>query len=185
MSEAMMSHVVPEMPPAPKFPAPTFVAVGREDFVAAMRNAPTAVTVVTTDGRAGRYGVTVSAMSSVSADPPAVLVCVHNASPAAAAIGVNKAFCVNLLAADQAALSDRFAGRHKAADRFAGIGTDALGTGAPVLRDALSIFDCRLLESHRFGTHSVFIGLVVGARHGEGAPLVYHNRAYCRPAAVV
>jgi flavin reductase (DIM6/NTAB) family NADH-FMN oxidoreductase RutF len=177
MSEAMMTAMMPEAVPA-------VLAVAREEFVAAMRNVATGVTVVTTDGPAGRHGVTVSAMTSVSADPPAVLVCVNEASPTAAAIAANKAFCVNLLADDQAAISDTFAGRAGKADRFDGLTTLRIGTDAPALAAALSCFDCRLVETHRFGTHAVFIGLVVGVRHGEGAPLVYHNRAYCRPAVV-
>src|SRR3982074_2355730 len=73
----------------------------REQFLAAMGLATSAVSVVTTDGAAGGYGQTVSAMCSVSAAPPTLLVCVNRGSPLAAAIAVNECFAVNLLAATQ------------------------------------------------------------------------------------
>ena len=178
----MRSAEIGETPTSPRNGA--FRAVERGAFIDAMRRAASGVTVVTTDGPAGRFGVTVSAMTSVSADPPSVLVCVNNTSRAAEAIGTNKRFCVNLLAHHQTELSDVFAGRLGRADRFAGFAWSALGTGAPSLEDALSSFDCRLVESHVFGSHTVFMGLVVAVRSGEGAPLVYHDRAYCRPLSV-
>lgn len=161
-----------------------FRAVERDAFIDAMRRAAAGVTVVTTDGPAGRFGVTVSAMSSVSADPPSVLVCVNNASRTMEAIAQNKRFCVNLLAHHQTDLSDVFAGRRDTGDRFAGFAWSALGTGAPSLEEALSSFDCRLVESHVFGSHTVFMGLVVAVRSGQGTPLVYHDRVYCRPLSV-
>ena len=80
-------------------------------FVAAMAGAATQVSVVTTDGAAGRFGVTVSAFSSVSAEPPLVLVCINRRSPAIAAITANNAFCVNLLGDDQSDIANCFAGR--------------------------------------------------------------------------
>lgn len=161
-----------------------FRAVERGAFIDAMRRAASGVTVVTTDGPAGRFGVTVSAMTSVSADPPSVLVCVNTTSRAVDSIGANKRFCVNLLAHDQTELSDVFAGRLRRADRFAGFPWSTLGTGAPAFADALSCFDCRLVERHVFGSHMVFMGLVVAVRSGVGVPLVYHDRAYCRPLSV-
>src|SRR5690349_11081057 len=77
----------------------------REQFIAAMSLATTPVTVVATDGPAGRVGQTVSAMCSVSADPPTLLVCVHRRSPLWEAIEANGCFSVNLLSAGQAAVS--------------------------------------------------------------------------------
>ena len=85
----------------------------RRNFLAAMSHAACTVSVVTTDGPAGRAGVTVSAMASVSADTPqpTLLVCVHHLSHAAEAILGNAAFCVNVLRDDQSDISDHFAGR--------------------------------------------------------------------------
>src|ERR1700752_1253507 len=91
--------------------AGAFRAVGRDAFIEAMRRAATGVTLVTTDGPAGRFGVTVSAFASVSADPPMLLACINRKSPAAAAIAANGGFCVNVLTAAQSFLADVFAGR--------------------------------------------------------------------------
>jgi flavin reductase (DIM6/NTAB) family NADH-FMN oxidoreductase RutF len=94
----------------------------REKFLDGMSRAAATVSVVTTDGPAGRAGVTVSAMTSVSADSaaPSLLVCVHRLSPAAPAILANGVFCVNVLRDSQAWLSDTFAGRRPTStgDRF-------------------------------------------------------------------
>jgi flavin reductase len=152
----------------------------RDSFIVAMRRAASTVTVVTTAGRAGHCGLTVSAMSSVSADPPSVLVCVNRASPAAAAIAANGVFCVNLLTEHQRAISELFAGRlvqDRSSHRESGAWT-RLVTGAPVLAGAAAVFDYRLGEQHRFGSHVVLVGVVVAATCGAGRPLVYHDRGY-------
>ncbi|MEQ9673623.1 MAG: flavin reductase family protein, partial [Roseovarius indicus] len=86
--------------------------VPREDFISAMRRVAASVTVVTTDGPAGRAGATVSAFSSVSADPPTVLVCLHAQSRIAGFVQENKRFCVNVLPERFSDIADRFAGRH-------------------------------------------------------------------------
>jgi flavin reductase len=94
----------------------------RAQFLDGMSRAAFCVNVVTTDGPAGRAGVTVSAMSSVSADgnSPTVLVCIHHQSRTAAAIVENSVFCVNILRDDQSNIADRFGGRELGdADKFA------------------------------------------------------------------
>ena len=87
----------------------------RDRFIGGMSHAACTVNIVTTDGAAGRAGVTVSAMSSVSADTPkpTLLVCVHHLSPAADRIIENGVFCVNVLRDDQSFISDSFAGRFR------------------------------------------------------------------------
>ena len=152
----------------------------RDQFIEAMSQAVATVSVVTTDGAAGRAGVTVSAMCSVSADPPMLLVCVHHKSAACAALRDNGRFCVNLLGDGQADIADTFAGRLPATDddRFAYAEWRSLVTGAPALDGALVALDCYLVGHLRQGTHSVFIGEVAEVALGEGAPLVYAQRAY-------
>lgn len=157
----------------------------REEFLEGMSQAAATVNIVTTDGPAGRAGVTVSAMCSVSADAPTLLVCVHHKSPACRAIADNGAFCVNLLRHDQALISDTFAGRVETpgGDKFACADWRTLKTGAPALVHPLVAFDCRLKTSVRQGSHVIFIGevaeTVVNAR---GSALICANRAYGRPA---
>ena len=87
-------------------------ALLRSDFINGMSHAACTVNIVTTDGDFGKAGVTVSAMSSVSADTPqpTMLVCVHHLSPAAEKILGNGVFCVNLLRDAQSFISDAFAG---------------------------------------------------------------------------
>ncbi len=157
-----------------------FADLARDSFVAAMRQAATGVTVVTTAGMAGRLGVTVSAMSSVSAEPPLLLVCVHRGSPVCEAILENGSFCVNILHENQRNISDVFAGqiRSEIGSRFDYGSWLSLVTGAPALNDAAAAFDCRVEASHDHGTHRVFVGRVVESRCGEGRPLVYCDRSY-------
>ncbi len=155
----------------------------RDRFLAGMASAACTVNVVTTDGPAGRFGVTVSAMSSVSADTPrpTLLVCVHHLSPAAAAIVRNGVFCVNVLRDDQSYISDCFAGRLRMADgdKFSCATWATQTTGAPRVIDPLVAFDCRLVSYQQIGTHYVFFGeaedLFISA---PGSPLIYANRAY-------
>lgn len=155
----------------------------RARFLAGMSNAAATVSVVTTDGGAGRAGVTVSAMASVSADGPrpVLLVCVHHLSPAAVRIMQNGAFCVNVLRDDQSVISDTFAGRFgdEVADKFDCADWRPMPSGAPRIVDPLVAFDCRVLSADRIGTHHVFFGEVedifVATR---GSPLVYARRAY-------
>ena len=155
----------------------------RARFLAGMSHAAATVNVVTTDGPAGRSGVTVSAMSSVSADTerPTLLVCVHRDSPSAAAILGNGVFCVNVLKDDQSYISDTFAGRFReqVADKFDCADWTNGPTGAPRVVDPLVGFDCRMVSSQQVGTHHVFFGEVEEIFiAGGGSPLIYANRAY-------
>ena len=155
----------------------------RARFLTGMSHAAATVNVVTTDGSAGRAGVTVSAMSSVSADTPkpTLLVCVHNASSSAAAILENGVFCVNVLRDDQSYISDTFAGRFReqVADKFDCTGWATQVTGSPRVVDPLVAFDCKVVSSDLVGTHHVFFGEVQDIFiAGHGSPLIYANRAY-------
>ncbi|SLN27824.1 FMN reductase (NADH) RutF [Roseovarius litorisediminis] len=155
----------------------------RDRFLSGMSNAACTVNVVTTDGTAGRAGVTVSAMASVSADSdkPTLLVCVHEKSPAAAKIMENGVFCVNVLRDDQTYISDTFAGRfnHEIGDKFDCTDWVTCETGAPRIKDVLVAFDCRLQSGERVGTHHIFLGEVNDLHlSNNGSPLIYANRAY-------
>ena len=155
----------------------------RSKFVDGMSHAACTVNIITTDGPAGRAGVTVSAMSSVSADAPkpTLLVCVHQLSPTAQKIIDNGVFCVNVLKDDQAYVSDTFAGRFKDVvdDKFECAEWTAMPSGAPRVIDPLVGFDCELISSNLVGTHHVFFGEVTDIFVAErGSPLIYANRAY-------
>lgn len=155
---------------------------GRDAFLNAMRRAATGVTVVATDGPAGRHGCTVSAMSSVSADPPTLLVCVHQKSPVAEAIRENGVFSVSLLGSDHRQVSEVFAGRVKTeiGSKFACGLWGRLQTGAPVMADAPAAFDCRVADTLSVGSHLVLVGRVVATRNDPTCdqPLVYSGQSY-------
>ncbi|MGI9485467.1 MAG: flavin reductase family protein [Geminicoccaceae bacterium] len=149
-------------------------------FTDAMSAVATPVSIVTTNGSAGRFGITVSAVVSVSAEPPIVLVCINRKSPAVAAIDDNGVFCVNMLGADQSRLANCFAGRPDdgvAFDFGRGDWLDAI-SGAPVLRSAAASFDCALERGWDAGTHRIVTGRVLRARSSERQPLAYSRRAY-------
>lgn len=151
-----------------------------ERFRAGMSHAAATVSVVTTDGAAGRFGVTVSAMASVSLEGPVLLVCVHRMSPAAAAIEANGVFCVNLLRHEQSAIADTFAGRIRTedGDKFSCAAWRTMATGAPRLVDPLVAFDCRLVRADGIGTHLVFFGEAEEIFLSDGAPLLYRLKRY-------
>ena len=141
------------------------------------------VNVVTTDGPAGRFGLTVSAMSSVSADAekPMLLICVNRESMAAGPILHNRVFCVNVLRDDQSYISESFAGRLdlSGADKFECAEWTVQSTGAPRVVDSLVAFDCRLVSAQEVGSHYVCIGAVEDVFvQARGSPLIYANRGY-------
>ena len=155
----------------------------RARFIGGMSHAAATVNIITTDGPAGRAGVTVSAMSSVSADTPkpTLLVCVHHLSQAADRILENGVFCVNVLKDDQAYISDTFAGRFRdeVSDKFDCARWVNMASGAPRVVDPLVGFDCRVASSEQVGTHHVFFGEVEDIFIADqGSPLLYANRAY-------
>jgi flavin reductase len=122
-------------------------------------------------------------MTSVSASPPLLLVCVNRDSVPHDAIRGNGRFAINVLGAGQQAIADRFAGRGENAYVFEATSWDSCKS-LPRLRDAAAWFDCRLSSAMSFGTHSVFVGEVLETRAGDQMPLLYTNRRYGRPASL-
>ncbi|HET9018970.1 MAG TPA: flavin reductase [Acetobacteraceae bacterium] len=162
--------------------------VTRQSFRDAMARFGAAVSVVTTDGPAGRRGFTASAVCSVTDDPPTLLVCVNRQNESHAALLANGVLCVNTLAAGQQDISSLFGGAvadHEV--RFSSGTWYALETGAPVLQGAVVSFDCRIGQVTEIGTHSVIFGHVQAIRHGSVHDgLIYFGRGYHpvrRPAA--
>ena len=155
-----------------------------EDFLAGMRRAATGVAIVTTKRGEERLGVTVSAICSLSLEPPSLLVCLHHRSRASDAILESGFFCANILSDEQHELSDIFAGRKEgpAGERFAAAEWLPLATGAPALVGALAAFDCTLVREMRWGSHHVLVGSVCDVEIGQGRPLVYCDKSYARVA---
>jgi flavin reductase (DIM6/NTAB) family NADH-FMN oxidoreductase RutF len=151
--------------------------VNADEFRSVLRRFPTGVTIVTTlvDGKP--KGFTANAFSSVSLDPPIVLVCVNRQARSHPLIARAGKFCVNLLRLEQADLALRFA-TPSLGDPFSGLSFRAETTGSPVLDGTLGYLDCELSEEHSAGTHTIFLGGVVACGSEDGAPLGYFNADY-------
>ena len=151
-----------------------------DNFRNAMAPIASSVTIVTTDGRFGPAGVTVSTMCSLSLEPPSLIFCVHHQSKALQPILNNRVFAANALADDQQSVAEAFAGRIEKyrRDRFACATWMELATGAPILTDALASFDCRLANHTTFGSHVVLIGEVVDLVSNNASPLIYADRNF-------
>jgi flavin reductase (DIM6/NTAB) family NADH-FMN oxidoreductase RutF len=137
----------------------------------------TGVTVVTTRTPDGTpVGMTASAVAAVSLDPPLVLVCIDRRHDMHPALQAASHFVLNVLAADQQALSRRFAELDE--DRFAGVAYRGSATGLPVLDGVLAAIECEKRDAVAAGDHTVFFGLVTGGHTAPGSPLVYYRSAY-------
>ncbi|MBM3390814.1 MAG: flavin reductase family protein [Betaproteobacteria bacterium] len=144
------------------------------DALGAFATGVTVVTALDRDGRA--IGLTVNSFNTVSLEPPLILWSLSRASPSLAAFRAASHFAVNVLAAGQQAVSERFARR--GADRFAGIEWQSGLGGAPLLTGCCAVLECRNEVQHEGGDHLIFIGRVERFGRSEAPPLVYHGGRY-------
>lgn len=149
----------------------------------ALRFWTTGVTIVAAKHEDVLHGMTVNSFTSISLEPPLVMVSLEKVTRTHGFVQASGAFAVTILAADQRTLSDRFAGREtENEDRFKGVESFALETGSPILAAGLAFFDCRIRSAHSAGTHTLFVGEVLASGFPSGderpAPLVYFNRNY-------
>jgi cob(II)yrinic acid a,c-diamide reductase len=155
--------------------------IGPQHYRDAMARFAGAVHVATTDGAAGRRGTTVIAACSVSDSPPTVLVCLNRENRSNDIFLENGRFALNTLASDHQKLAEAFSGLTGLSqdERFAFGEWETISTGAPVLKDAVSVFDCEVIDSKDHATHRVLFGKVTGLRVGDRLrPLIYHDRTY-------
>lgn len=158
----------------------SYADISSGDFKAGMRQLAAGVTVITAALNETKDGLTATATCSVSADPPQLLICVNQLAGAHNLIRDAGSFGVNILARDHEDIALRFAGMDdtEREDRF-DLGTwMEVATGAPILKEALAGFDCTISEQVDAGTHSIFIGRIVGILHQQGSPLLYGNGAF-------
>jgi flavin reductase len=151
------------------------------DFRTTVGTFATGVTVVTTYGEQHGYGMTANAFSSVSLDPPLVLVCVIKPSEGCDHITRNGCFAINILHADQEPLSRYFASRDRprGRDAFKEVSHRIGASGSPILDGAIGYLDCRLQASHEAGDHEIFIGEVLElAFVPDQPPLVFQGGQY-------
>ncbi|MFC8076838.1 flavin reductase family protein [Streptomyces sp. NPDC057307] len=150
----------------------------QQRFRRVMAELPAGVTVLTTMSPQGPVGMTTSAFTSLSMDPPLVLACLHHRSGTLAAILEHGAFAVNVLADTGDDLSRVFAEK-PLPDRFTGVPHHERDT-VPVLGDAVAWLTCRIHATHPGGDHTILIGTVTRAGRGNGEPLLRHRGTYRR-----
>lgn len=157
------------------------MTVTPEAFIQAMRQLAAGVTLITSAHDSRRAGLTATAVCSVSAEPPQLLVCINRQAETHHLIAESGAFAVNVLASEQQRLAEIFAGTGGVYGdhRFGEARWTTLTTGAPVLSPCLATFDCRLVEHVPAATHSIFIGRVAAVQiNPKLDPLIYVEGDY-------
>jgi flavin reductase (DIM6/NTAB) family NADH-FMN oxidoreductase RutF len=136
----------------------------------------TGVTVVTATEDGEPVGFTCQAFTSLSLDPPLVLIAPGKTSTSWPRIAQAGEFCVNILSDHQEALSRDFA--VSGGDKFTGVGWRPGGNGAPILDGALAWIECRFLRAHDAGDHEIVLGLVLDMGVNKGRPLVFYRGGF-------
>jgi flavin reductase (DIM6/NTAB) family NADH-FMN oxidoreductase RutF len=152
--------------------------VTADEFRAALARWASGVAIVTAAAGDRVHGMTVSSFSSVSLDPPLVLVCADKSSITLELLDAGRVFAVNVLAADQQGLSNRFASKKDEHRRFEGVAWRRGATGAPLLDGTVASLDCRVVAAHDAGDHVIYVGQVESAEVHAGEPLLYHAGIY-------
>ena len=156
--------------------------VSNEEFRSALGRFVSGVTVVTTlDKENQPVGITVSAFSSVSLEPPLVLACIEKRASVHDYLSEGTHFAVNILAEDQEQLSRRFSSKDQ--DRFNGTGYREGATGAPLLEGALAYIECRVVHAFPGGDHTIVVGEVESVSVADHRPLAYYRGGYTQLAS--
>jgi flavin reductase len=147
-----------------------------------MRRLAGSVTVITTEDEGSLHGFTATAVCSVCAEPPTVLIVVNRSARTHPHIKSKGAFAVNILADHQVELANLFA--TKSAEQFANVPHVISPRGVPVITGATASIECCVIDQMEVGTHTIFIGAVVGTDTCDGSPLIYHDATFARAAAM-
>lgn len=157
------------------------MAIGPQQFKDVLRLWASGVAVVVNPSSGGIQAITVSSFTSVSLDPPLVLVCIETQSRSHEGLVRAGCFSVNVLGEAQSAISDLAAGRRgPEGHSLPGVAHRTAATGAPILSDALAWLDCTVAARHDGGDHSIFVGRVEAAGAADAAPLLWYDRDYAR-----
>ena len=155
------------------------MGVSPDEFRHVLSHFASGVTVVTTWDADGRpTGLTASAFTSVSLEPPLILVCVDHKAQSYPALRANGRFAVNILAAEHEAVSRRFAST--STDKFDAVAYRPGTLGLPLIPEALAHLECRTVHAYPGGDHTIFVGEVEAARARDGEPLLYFRGDYTR-----
>jgi len=155
------------------------MTVEADDFKKAMQLWASGVTVVTTHSeKFGIQGMTVTAFSSVSVNPPQILVCINESADTGAGIQESQRFAVNVLSSIQQDVSNQFAGGSSQQQRFENTPWTTGVTGSPILDDSIMSLECSIVEKVHAGTHWIMIGEVQNCVCRSGEPLLYYRGDY-------
>ncbi len=152
-----------------------------KEFRAAVGAFATGVTVVTTRGEDHAYGMTANAFTSVSLDPPLVLVCAISGTDGSEHLRANGVYAVNILGSDQEPLSRYFSSkdRPRGRDAFRDVPHRTEASGSPILDGVAGFLDCRLHEAREAGDHELFIGEVLALGFDDDVePLMFFGGGY-------
>lgn len=153
------------------------MAVGSQEFREALGRFATGVAVVTAQTEEGEaVGVTVNSLTSVSLDPPLVLICLDRKMTAIEAFSRGQHFAINVLAENQQALSERFAFRRHSG--FEGVAFETWNGGCPVIDGCVANLECSRFEVHSGGDHLIVVGRVERIRTSDRKPLLYFRGDY-------
>lgn len=158
----------------------------RSDFKLGMRRLASGVSIVATTDDQGHKGFLATSVSSVALDPtPCLLVCVNKSTSSHDAFIRTQVFSVNVLAERQMDIARRFSSPELKDTRFEGGDWEISETGAPIYRDALASFDCRLMTTMTVQTHTILIGHAIAVRSTDTAiePLIYYDGRFDRNRA--
>jgi len=158
------------------------MAIDNQEFKDALKLWASGVSVVTANSSDGETGMTATSFTSVSMDPPQILVCINDSAETGAAILEDKKFAVNILTAAQEQVSNQFAGGSSMQERFANVAWHKGGLGLPVFDEALASLECTVVEQVRAGTHWIVIGEIQSTQCQSGEPLLYFNSSYRKVA---
>lgn len=152
--------------------------VAKEAFRNVVGHLASGVTVITTSRPDGPHGMTASSVTSLSMEPPMMLVCLNNAAPTALAVAEAKTFAINVLGQESGHLAEQFAA--PSTDKFRGVPLIQGPMGSPLLAEALAHLECEVADRVVAGTHTIFIGRVVHAEATVGDPLTYFRGGFGR-----
>ncbi len=153
------------------------MAIDKNELRRVMGHFATGVTVVTTRALNGKFhGLTANALTAVSLVPPLMLVCVDKKADSHPCFAESKVFTVNVLSDSQEDLSRRFA--VSGGEKFHRVAYRIGANGVPILDGTLAHLECRVVDAHEAGDHTIYIGQIEQAETREGKPLLFYRGGY-------
>jgi len=151
--------------------------IERNELRRVMGHFATGVTVITTLAQDGKlHGLTANAVSSLSLDPPLLIICVDKKADSYSCFEQSKVFTVNILSDDQEDLSRRFA--VSGGEKFEGVAYRRGANGAPILNGSLAHLECKVYAAYDGGDHTIYLGLIDVAETREAKPLLFFRGGY-------